>query len=386
MRKVLFILLLLISSNIIGQTKLTIHVEKAGTLPTLIEDSQKYGIEELVLSGSLNGTDIKYIREIGGSTYNKGKLAVLDISEADIVSGGDSYYYSSWHDTYYRTVDNEISTSMFDACVNLVSVKLPKRVHSITAWAFSKCQRLTTIVFPEKIALIGPESFSYCRQLSTIRIPNTVNKIERGAFMYCGNLESVILPENITVIDESTFNGCAKLSTITIPTGVTTLKWYAFGECKSLTTIILPEKVSILNSGVFSECTGLKEIYSRNRIPPVCGSHCFQSVDRNNCKIVVPKGCSEVYREKKYWMDFNNIIEDEDTGVNESQYDNIKVFTDVDKIVIQNTLQNQLISIYNNIGHLIRTIKPMDSETIVCLPKGQLYIIKIEKKSFKVYL
>lgn len=101
-KHLLLIILTLISINVYAQETptVTINVETAGTLPSLIPSSQKNEIKNLTLTGFLNGTDIRFIREMAGRDYNGnstvGKLSVLDLSKAQIVAGGEAYnrYYS----------------------------------------------------------------------------------------------------------------------------------------------------------------------------------------------------------------------------------------------------------------------------------------------------
>ncbi|GHV10603.1 hypothetical protein FACS1894162_5150 [Bacteroidia bacterium] len=116
---------LLLTFNLQAQT-VTIHVETAGTLPTLIAEGTKYQITDLTLTGDLNGTDIRYINEMTGHAANEGaatngKLAILDLSGANIVSGG--YPYSSYPEIY--TVDNTIGKWMFSGNT-LTSCYYPK--------------------------------------------------------------------------------------------------------------------------------------------------------------------------------------------------------------------------------------------------------------------
>lgn len=70
--------------------QITINLEKAGTLPDRIGSSKKYKITNLKIIGEINGTDLRMIREMAGSnsTGNStdGKLSVLDLSEAKIVT------------------------------------------------------------------------------------------------------------------------------------------------------------------------------------------------------------------------------------------------------------------------------------------------------------
>ena len=79
------------------QIKLTL--DEAGTLPDKISANEKNLITNLKIVGKINGTDLKFIREMAGRDFNRektdGKLSILDLSEAKIVAGGDAYvlYY-----------------------------------------------------------------------------------------------------------------------------------------------------------------------------------------------------------------------------------------------------------------------------------------------------
>ena len=84
--------------------QITIKLDKAGTLPDKIGSSKKYKITNLKLVGEINGTDWEMIREMAGSDYKgnatEGKLSVLDLSEAKIVKGGNSYYYGTKYGSF----------------------------------------------------------------------------------------------------------------------------------------------------------------------------------------------------------------------------------------------------------------------------------------------
>ncbi|GHT18570.1 hypothetical protein AGMMS4957_01090 [Bacteroidia bacterium] len=100
--------------------KVTLHIDTAGTLPALIGDSEKYQITDLTLTGNLNGTDIRYIREMAK------KLATLNLADAKIVSGGVSYAECEYdHSQKFFTDNDTISDGMFDECVELRSITIP---------------------------------------------------------------------------------------------------------------------------------------------------------------------------------------------------------------------------------------------------------------------
>ena len=106
-------------------------------------------LTELKVTGNLNGTDILYIRAMGGSTIagakTDGKLQILDLSEANIVSGGTSYYYVD-EDLEYYTKDNTISINMFCRCNELRKITIPNSITTIERNAFLLCDNLTEII------------------------------------------------------------------------------------------------------------------------------------------------------------------------------------------------------------------------------------------------
>ena len=74
-----------------------VTLTEAGTLPEKIASDQKYSITSLKVSGPINGTDVRYLREMAGQSANDGestdgKLVELNLTDANIVEGGDYYF------------------------------------------------------------------------------------------------------------------------------------------------------------------------------------------------------------------------------------------------------------------------------------------------------
>ena len=144
--------------------QITIELEKAGTLPNRITSSKKYKITNLKIIGEINGTDLRMIREMAGSNSNgnstDGKLSVLDLSEAKIVEGGDSYYTDYDNNNNYYTSNDVIGSYAFYGCSGLTSLTLPADITSIGDEAFQGCSGLTSIyVYAEKVPKIDSNAF-----------------------------------------------------------------------------------------------------------------------------------------------------------------------------------------------------------------------------------
>ncbi len=77
------------------ETMVSVSVRQPGTLPDVIGDARKYALTNLAVEGALNGTDLRYLREMAGSDFQQqpteGRLRRLDLSKATFVPGGTPY-------------------------------------------------------------------------------------------------------------------------------------------------------------------------------------------------------------------------------------------------------------------------------------------------------
>ena len=268
-----------------------VNVAEAGGLSKFIDDTNKYNITILKVSGYLNGDDIRLIRDMAGRDVNgnetPGRLVDLDISEATIVEGGGAYFMSEWGETYktsndligecmfYRTILNNISIPngtiiicdrAFETCFDLVNVNIPSGVLEIGGAAFAGCGQLRNISIPETVTGIGNGAFSDCYNLSVVNIPSSVQYIPINLFSNCSSLTSVGLPYGITTIGWQAFYNCSALSEIPIPSSVTTIEYEAFWGCSSLRSINLPEGLTSIGTYAFCSCSSLSSVNIPNSI------------------------------------------------------------------------------------------------------------------------
>lgn len=131
----------------------TIHVEVPGTLPNLVGDPDV--LENLTLTGYLNGTDIKFIR-------NLPRLIRLDIGGAHIVEGGEAYYKN------YRTADEITGTYMFYGLNKLIRLILSETTTGLEASALEGCSALTELSLPASILAMGSKALAGCNQLMVV--------------------------------------------------------------------------------------------------------------------------------------------------------------------------------------------------------------------------
>ena len=263
--------------------QITIKLDEAGTLPDKISESQKNLITNLKIVGKINGTDLKFIREMAGCDFKgeetDGKLSILDLSDAKIVEGG-SAYYSDRDDGFIYTSNDKLGDFAFYGCSGLTSLTLPSSVTKIGCYALSNCIGLTSLTLPSSVTEIGEHAFLNCRGLTNFTIPSGVTKIGAAAFFCCYGLISLTIPSSVTAI----------------------------------------------GSGAFNDCSSLTSIYAYMEKLPETGSNLFLGCDAKNCTVYVPKGTGDAY----FWSSFgyfDKIVEFDAAGI-----DKVTTSTDVEEV------------------------------------------------------
>ena len=271
--------------------QITLTLDKVGTLPDKISESQKNLITNLKIVGEVNGTDLKFIREMAGrGVYGgktDGKLSILDLSEAKIVEGGDAYflYWGSYNINGYYTSNDKLGDGAFSGCSGLTSLTIPSGVTSIGYRAFSGCSGLTSLTIPSSVTEIGESAFQGCSGLTSLTIPSGVTSIGWGAFSGCSGLTSLTIPSSVTSIGGGAFKGCSGLTSLTIPSSVTSIGEQTFEGCSGLTSIyVYPENLPELGTDIFTGC------------------------DAKNCTVYVPKGTYDAYKSSEFGY-FENIVD-----------------------------------------------------------------------------
>ena len=365
-----------------NQTKRTIHVATAGTLPNLISEDEKYQIEELTLTGELNGTDFRFIRDLAGGgidldnlwkpVYTDGQLKRLDISDVSIKKGGTFYYYKIVGDNEEcYTKDNTLTPFLFGGCRTLSEVRLPNTVTSIDEYAFYECNSLGTVTIPNKVEYISNIAFSYISALSVIKvdegnrvydsrnncnaiintasnelyigcknttIPNNVTSIGEQAFRGCTGLKSITIPNSVTSIGERAFCNCTGLASITIPNSVTSIAYMAFYGCSSLTSVTIPNSVTDIGDNAFNGCSSLTSVTIPNSVTSIgeafsgcsgltsikveSGNQMYDS--RNNCNAIIETSSNTLIAGCK-----NTIIPNSVTSIGDNAFDGCSGLTSV---------------------------------------------------------
>ncbi len=185
------------------------------------------------------------------------------------------------------------------------------------------------VIIGDGVTTIGEWAFSYCRALTSITIPNSVTTIGDNAFESCSSLTSITIPNSVTTIGDYAFSYCRALTSVIISNSVTTIGERTFANCYSLTSVTIPSSVTRIEDGAFSDCGNVKQITSEAVTPPYCSRYAFDGVNRNECKLFVPKNSIDAYKRAYVWWHFF-LIEGTTTGIKNNIYnkiDNVDVYT-----------------------------------------------------------
>ena len=332
--------------------QVTIKLDKAGTLPDKIGSSKKYKITNLKIVGEINGTDWRLICDMASEDdygRTKGKLSTLDLSDAKIVGGGNSYINIDGNS--YYTSNDKLGNYAFYDCRVLTNLTIPSSVTSIGESAFEYCRGLTSLTIPSSVTSIGESAFRYCSGLTSLTIPSSVTLIGGSVFSGCSGLTSLTIPSSVTSIGNNAFHGCSGLTSLTIPSSVTSIGSDAFSGCSSLTnlyyiiddefetylskghpyidvncgieyylndkkitSVVIPSTITALGEYAFQKCRDLTSVYVSWPTPISAGS-AFSGVGISKCTLYVPQGTEQDYFLADGWGDFGNIVEYDPTGI-----------------------------------------------------------------------
>ncbi len=213
-----------------------ILVRTPGTLPELVGERQKNKLTGLAVEGALNGTDLRFLREMAGSDFRQqpteGRLRTLDLSRATFTSGGEAYIYKD------------------------ESQRIKGGALTLPPFAFRNC-RLEHVILPERMDTIGVGAFEYSA-LKSIRIPEQ-SVVMGWAFNRCDELSEVEFPQYLVELGSDCFRDCGKLQTLRLH-DVEFIPYHAFEDVPGLEEIIFDGTLWHVDGWFCNFCPRLRRI------------------------------------------------------------------------------------------------------------------------------
>lgn len=231
---------------------------KPGQLKKQLLDLDPDEVNGLVLTGTMNGEDLKFLADAQGLV---GSLAYLDLEKVKL----------EYDETVYRTYSPSKGFHEEQKIYNYIFSK-ENRTEQVPAgfgykrydcyrnnlaWAFIKNENLVVVKLPENMTEVGEDIFGDCKNLRGVKIPEGVSRINKEAFYGCSILETINFPAKLTSVGDNAFSLCSKMELDNLPNSLLHVGQSAFCYVP-LQALKLDRKVEI-GAGAFSN-TPITEI------------------------------------------------------------------------------------------------------------------------------
>lgn len=260
------------SGENIELTDKVITLSAPGTLGTVLSTAERFNIKSLKLSGKINSSDFKVLREMAGRTaagsHTKGHLASIDLTDAEIVVGGEAYLSKDGKE-YVVTADNAFPELAFHKCTTLRKIKMPKTLKAVGDGAFSQC-RMSEITFATD------KTENYCIE---------------DHLLYNADKSEIIFA----------LPGVAK--ELHVAKTVKALRPYSFAGNSEVRKIFLPSTVMSLGDEAFSHTMGIAEMKTFAKEVPTAGKECFSFIPSTLLKLYVLRGMYDKFGQADQWKD-----------------------------------------------------------------------------------
>lgn len=231
---------------------------KPGQLKKQLLDLDPDEVSGLVLTGTMNGEDLKFLADAQGLV---GSLAYLDLEKVKF----------EYDETLYRSYSPPKGFQQDAYTYNYIFSKENRTVQVPAGFGFKRydCYRnnlaraffrngsLVTVKLPESMTELGENIFDDCKALRGVKLPEGVAHIEGAAFQGCNILEKLNFPAKLTSVGDNAFRSCLSLELDNLPNSLLYVGREAFCDVP-LKALKLDRKVEI-GAGAFSN-TPITEI------------------------------------------------------------------------------------------------------------------------------
>ena len=266
-------------------------LESAGSLGSKLVGTPLSLITSLSVSGYMNASDFEIIRQMEW-------LIKVDLSRASIE-------------------DKQLPASAFGGLRNLQEIVLPDEIEVIGYKAFGSHEEFTSALkkvnLPISLERIESEAFYCCQAMEEVSLSSLSNLTYIGpnAFYNCSAIpESLSLPNSIEYIGGSAFSQTKVTSIDFSNTSIREIGNGAFYSCVITGSLNFPSTLIQIGSNAFYKAAiSIIKLRSSSMVQ-LEGTDVFGSVDKETCRVYVPKDLVATYKHDNFWSQFaNNIVE-----------------------------------------------------------------------------
>ena len=337
----------------------------------------------------------------------------------------------------------------FSGCRGLTSITIPERVTSIDQFAFSGCSGLTSITIPERVTSIDQVAFSGCSGLTSVTLNSNaitsatysssqnigtmfgsqvknymfgdeVKRIGEYAFASSKEVVSIVLGRNIERLQNNAFSGCDKLEEVRVKASEPPIAFStAFPDNAYYAFLYVPEGTEALYKednvwGKFARIRTFKDEPEKcvlsiksaigGYLEMICNtqtSYTFRIITEKGWQVssvsfngvdVTGKITDDSYTTPLLEGDAELSVvfemdEDEIDMVNEvGSHSQLRVSASASTIFIHNDGVPVNSYIYTTDGKMVKSVVASYGKTVIPVQPDNVYIVKVDNRTFKVAL
>ena len=330
----------------------------------------------------------------------------------------------------------KINKYAFVGCDGLKTLVIPESIKTIEDGAFFHCTELTEVELPDVDIEIGFEVFGECNSLvkpiynskqfvklseayrGEFVIPESIETICSTAFSYCDKLTKVTIPPSVTSIGRSAFRKCQSLSVINVqgttpPTLVATGSYHSFDSYSAYLYVPTGCEESYATAEGWKNFAKIREkdfgvkdcllalkgisggIVSMKSKPMTQYSFLITAEEGWKVSSISFNGSdvtSELAQDGSYTTpaltgdsELNVVFEQDGNEVKEvGEEGQLRVFASGSAVTIQNNGEPQQVSVYTTDGKAVKQTIAERGNTRIPLKEGNVYLLKIGDRTFKV--
>ena len=328
MKKILLLSTLVMGATLAMADNKTINVTTAGSLSTLISESEKETVTELTLTGNINKSDFLFIDT---QMKNLESLNIKDVNIQAVTLNEKKYPANEIPDSAFMQngYENQNNVWVYTGNKNIKSFILPSSITSIGNSAFYEV-KATSIDFSNCTALEIIKSHAFDGvQVTSINLSGLTSLKTIGDYAFCQTQATTINLEGCSALEalgERAFaqnyfvtsvnlNGCTSFKTVSdrsflnlaknsapksfiidlSDTQIETIVTSAFQSSKA-TEYVFPTTLKEIEAKAFYLANAIKKL-TFNSASVTIAENSFQSTVMDNATIIVPEGAENTYKD-----------------------------------------------------------------------------------------
>ena len=285
---------------------------------------------------------------------------------------------------------NTLKLIKFNACSSFYyDREEPKKWIKNVSELLSAAGNVRDVIITDKAQSIPLGYLSDCDSLQSLTLPY-INSNFGVLFDYQNN-DFIENRENMKPVVQELRNGDQKtyylpigLDSIKISEGCEEIPWGCFYNCSMVKKIVLPESLYSVGEKAFYGCAGMEDIYCAAENPPAAYDNSFEGMRLVSCRLHVPVGSREKYKQSPGWERFFEIVEDSTVSIDDVARNDAQMvcYGVAGGLKVMNA-QGSSLAVYTLHGSQVCVGTVGSKAEIVNLAPG-IYIANVSGEMFKV--